>query len=86
MEEIRDLEEILDCDKRDLDEFRASHKPISCSKCGREIPPGDVVFTDAAKACCCEDCAACHSDYEMHALERKGVEGREEYEALFANK
>lgn len=86
MDEIRDLEEILACDKRDLDEFRASHKPLSCSKCGCEIPPGDVVFTDEAKACCCEDCAACHSDYEMHALERKGVEGREAYEALFAHK
>lgn len=84
MDEIRDLEEILACDKRDLDEFRASHKALSCSKCGCEIPPGDVVFTDTAKACCCEDCAA--NDYEMHALERKGVEGREEYEALFAHK
>lgn len=82
MDEIRDLEEILACDKRDLDEFRASHKPISCSKCGCEIQPGDVVFRDAAKACCCEDCGGC----EMHALERKGVEGREAYEALFAHK
>lgn len=82
MDEIRDLEKILACDKRDLDEFRASHKPLSCSKCGCAIQPGDVVFTDEAKACCCEDCGG----YEMHVLERKGVEGREAYEALFAHK
>lgn len=81
MDEIRDLEEILACDKRDLDEFRASHEPISCSKCGCAIQPGDVVFRDAGKACC-EDCGGC----EMLALERKGVEGREAYEALFAHK
>lgn len=82
MDEIRDLEEVLACDKRDLDEFRASHKAILCSKCGCAIQPGDVVFRDAEKACCCEDCGG----YEMLALERKGVEGREAYEALFAHK